>query len=101
MTLISQTVEEFITDDTSKEIFDQCDVKQVFELKDVSEPVVEYLYLTPAERSFITGATQGENSTYSESLLSVTGHGRKRISVHTGEFEHHVLDDELDPWEFL
>lgn len=63
--------------------------------------MVDALILSLRERQSLTGATQGENSTYSESLLFVTGHGRKRISVHTGEFEHHVPDDDLDPWEFL
>lgn len=65
------------------------------------DPVADYLDLTHAERSFIKQAQPGENSPYSECLLSVSGYGRKRLSVHTGEYEHHVLDDDLDPWRFL
>lgn len=101
VTLISQTVDEFLTDETSKEIFDQCDIKQVFRLEDISEAVATYMTLTPAEQSFIAAAQTGENSTYSESLLTVTGHGRKRIAIHSSEFEHHVLDDACNPWSYL
>lgn len=50
-------MEEFITDDFSKEIHNQCDVKQLFKLKGRSEHVVDYQNLTSLERSYITGAT--------------------------------------------
>ena len=101
LTLISQTAEEFVDGDEVQEIYDQCDIKQMFYQKNVSHKVVDYYDLSPREKQYIEQAARGQKSGYSECLLSVTGHGRRRLEVRTGEFENHILDDDEDPWEYL
>jgi hypothetical protein len=33
--------------------------------------------------------------------LSTTKHGRRRLEVHSGEFEHYMIDNNLDPWTYI
>jgi hypothetical protein len=101
LTLISQTVDEFVTDPTVREIYDQCDIRAIFYLEHVSDEARAYFDLSPREVDYIEQAARGQDSSYSECLLSVTGYGRRRLEVRTGEYEHLVLDDSEDPWDYL
>jgi hypothetical protein len=96
LTLVSQTAEEFLQTEGAREIYDNCDVKQLFYLEHVSEAVREYFSLAEREVDFLTQAARGETAGFSECLLSTTEHGRRRLEVHTGPFEHAVLDDDGD-----
>ena len=101
LTLISQTAEEFLKNEPTREIYDNCDVKQLFYQENVGQEVVDYFELSEDERRDIQRATRGEDADYSECLLSTSQHGRRWIEIYSGEFEHHVLDDDCDPWTYL
>lgn len=101
LTLISQTVDEFVKDEKSKEIYDQINIKAVFHLEHLAEESEEYLRLSPNEKEYIMSAATGQDSNYSECLLSVSGYGRRRVEVRLGDYEKHVLFDDLSPWDYL
>lgn len=101
LTLISQTVDEFVATPKVREIYDQCDIRALFYLEHVSNEATDYFDLSPREIDYIEQAARGQDSTYSECLLAVTGYGRRRLEIRTGDFEQHVLDDKQDPWEYL
>ena len=101
LTLISQTAEEFLRNDDTREIYDNCDVKQLFYQEHVNQPVVDYFDLTDAEAQFIQRATRGQNADYSECLLHTSEHGQRQIEIYSGGFEHHILEDTADPWRWL
>ncbi|SEO50080.1 hypothetical protein SAMN05216388_101387 [Halorientalis persicus] len=101
LTLISQTAEEFLKNDATREIYDNCDVKQLFYQENVGPEVVDYFELSEDEVRDIQRATRGEDADYSECLLSTSQHGRRWLDVYSGEFEHHILDDDRDPWTYL
>jgi len=82
-------------------IYDNCDVKQLFYVEHVSDAVQEYFSLADREVDFLTQAARGETAPYSECLLSTTEHGRRRLEVHTGPFEHEVLADDGDPEDWI
>ncbi len=101
LTLITQTAEEFIHDEQSREIYDNCDIKQLFYQEKLSDEVKEHLGLSESERKFVQKAARGETSDYSQCMLSSSEFGRRTLSVYTDEFEHHVLDDDLSAREYL
>ena len=101
LTLISQTVDEFVNDEKSKEIYDQCNIKAVFHLEHLSDESENYLKLSPNEKEYVMSAATGQDSNYSECLLSVSGYGRRRVEVRLGDYEKHVLFDDLSPWDYL
>ncbi|TYL37262.1 hypothetical protein CV102_18320 [Natronococcus pandeyae] len=109
ITLISQTVDEFIaqSDEKSEEavekarnVYNLCDIKQIFHHESVSDEVIKFHELTPSEQTFITTAQTGEDGSYSECLLAVN-EWAKPLALHVNDYEVHVLDDDLDPWEYL
>ncbi|WP_227357549.1 VirB4 family type IV secretion system protein [Haladaptatus salinisoli] len=109
LTLISQTVDEFLVESTeqsadalekAREIYNLCNIKQIFRHESVSEEMISAHDLTHNEQRFIASAQTGEDGTHSESLLLVND-WKKRIQLHVDEFAVHVLDEDLDPWEYL
>ena len=109
ITLISQTVDEFISQsnkqsaeahEKARNVYNLCDIKQIFHHETVSDEMAEFHQLTPSEQNFIATAQSGENSSYSECLLSVN-EWSKSVALHVNDYEVHVLDDDLDPWEYL
>jgi hypothetical protein len=109
LTLISQTVDEFLVESTeqsadalekAREIYNLCNIKQIFRHESVSEEMIAAHDLTHNEQRFIASAQTGEDGTHSESLLLVND-WKKRIQLHVDEFAVHVLDEDLDPWEYL
>ncbi|EJN56890.1 hypothetical protein HSB1_47070 [Halogranum salarium B-1] len=109
ITLISQTVDEFIANTNKKSdeatekarnVYNLCDIKQIFHHESVSDQMVEFHNLTPAEQNFIATAQTGEDGSYSECLLTVNDWS-KSLALHVNDYEVHVLDDDLDPWEYL
>ena len=101
LTLMSQTAHEFVRTNERREVYENCDVKCLFYAESVSEQTEEYYGLSSDEIRFIQSAARGQDSNYSECLLATSVHGRRRLEVRSGPFEHHVLDDALDPWEWL
>ncbi|QPV65038.1 DUF87 domain-containing protein [Halosimplex litoreum] len=101
LTLISQTVDEFMHSEKAKEIYDQCDIRALMRHQDLSEEACEALGFTERERNFVLQAQAGNSASYSESLLYVTGIGKLRMRVLSNDFEHHVVDGDLDAWRFL
>jgi len=101
LTLISQTVREFLRDDEVRDMYDQCPIKKIFYLENLTEDVIEYFDLTKAEQKFIQNAKKGDEHGVSNALLSVSGMGKRQLTIEFGEFKEHVLDDELDPWDYL
>ncbi|MFC7215984.1 VirB4 family type IV secretion system protein, partial [Saliphagus sp. GCM10025334] len=109
ITLISQTVDEFIakSDKKSEEavekarnVYNLCDIKQIFHHESVSDAMIDFHGLTPSEQNFIATAQTGEDGGYSECLLAVND-WTKSLALHVNDYEIHVLDDDLDPWEYL
>ncbi|RBI60742.1 hypothetical protein DMJ13_17460 [halophilic archaeon] len=109
ITLISQTVDEFIakSDKKSEEavekarnVYNLCDIKQIFHHESVSDAMIDFHDLTPSEQNFIATAQTGEDGGYSECLLAVND-WTKSLALHVNDYEIHVLDDDLDPWEYL
>jgi len=102
LTLMSQTAHEFLRTPEAHEVYDNCDIKMLFYTQSVAEETREYFDLSPEEVNYLqSDAPRGQASGFSGCLLSSTEHGRRRIEVHTGEFEHHVLDNDLDPWAYI
>jgi len=109
ITLISQTVDEFVaqSDGQSKEaaekarnVYNLCDIKQIFHHESVSDEMIDFHDLTPSEQTFLTTAQTGEDGGYSEFLLGVN-EWSKPLALHVNDYEVSVLDDDLDPWEYL
>mgnify|MGYP000094324907 FL=1 len=101
LTLMSQTSHEFVRTNERREVYENCDVKCLFYAESVSEQTEQYYGLSSDEIRFIQSAARGQDSAYSECLLATSVHGRRRLEVRSGPFEHHVLDDTLDPREWL
>jgi hypothetical protein len=101
LTLISQTIDEFLKTEERMEIYDNCDIKQMFYMENVSERVKEYYSLSEDEARFLRRAAQGENTNYSECLLSTSDHGRRRLEVSPSPFTRHICDSDADPWLWL
>ena len=101
LTLMSQTSHEFVRTNERREVYENCDVKCLFYAESVSEQTQQYYGLSSDEIRFIQSAARGQDSDYSECLLATSVHGRRRLEVRSGPFEHHVLDDTLDPQEWL
>ncbi|WP_084509852.1 VirB4 family type IV secretion system protein [Haloplanus natans] len=101
LTLMSQTSHEFVRTNERREVYENCDVKCLFYAESVSEQTQQYYGLSSDEIRFIQSAARGQDSAYSECLLATSVHGRRRLEVRSGPFEHHVLDDMLDPREWL
>jgi len=101
LTLISQTPDEFLGDDEKKEIYDNCDIKQLFYQENVSSEVIEYFDFSEEEARFLRQAARGQNSNFSECLLSTSEHGRRRLEIYAGPYERHILEEDLDPHGYL
>lgn len=101
LTLISQTVDEFMNHPKAKEIYDQCDIRALMRHQDIGEDAIDALDLTERERDFVLQAQAGNSAAYSESLLYVTSVGKMRMRVLSNDFEHHVIDGDLNVWAFL
>ncbi len=101
LTLISQTVDEFMNDPKAKEIYDQCDIRALMRHQDIGEEAIDALDLTSREREFVLQAQAGNSADYSESLIYATGAGKMRVRVMSNDFEHHVVDGDVNVWAFL
>lgn len=101
LTLISQTVDEFMTDPRAKEIYDQCDIRVLMRHQDIGDQALDALGLTERERDFVLQAQAGNSADYSEGLLYVSDAGTMRMRVLSNDFEHHIVDGDLNPWAFL
>ena len=101
LTLMSQTAHEFVRTNERREVYENCDVKCLFYAESVSEQTAEYYGFSTDEIRFIQTAARGQDSDYSECLLATSVHGRRRLEIRSGPFEHTVLDDALDPWDWL
>lgn len=101
LTLISQTPDEFLGHDQKKEIYDNCDIKQLFYQENVSPSVIDYFDFSEEEARFLRQAARGQNSNFSECLLSTSEHGRRRLEIYAGPYERHMLEEDLDPEGYL
>jgi hypothetical protein len=97
LTLISQTAEEFMqeTDDvhSPRAIYDQCDIKQLFYQESISDDVIDYYDLSPSDIEAIQSFARGQESDFSECLLSVTGIARRHLEIHASELTVDLLTD--------
>ena len=97
LTLISQTAEEFMqeTDDvhSPRAIYDQCDIKQLFYQESISDEVIDYYDLSPADVEAIQSFARGQESDFSECLLSVTGIARRHLEIHASELTVDLLTE--------
>jgi hypothetical protein len=101
LTLISQTIDEFLKSEERVEIYDNCDIKQMFYMENISDEVRDYFNMAETEARFLRRAAQGENTDYSECLLSTSQHGRRRVEVSPGVFTRHICDSDADPWLWM
>jgi hypothetical protein len=100
LTLISQTVDEFMADQAAKEIYDQCDIRALMRHKDIGREAMQALDLTERERKFVMDAQQGNSADFSECLLHVTDIGKIRLRVFAYDFERHIIDTDLSAYGF-
>ena len=107
LTLITQTVDEFLKEhnsvenDKSSDLYRMCKIKRIFRHSQVSEEVTNHHDLSPAEQRFIESAAQGEDNPYSESLFVIGSSIKQAISVEVDEYTRHLADEGLDAWEYL
>ncbi|MFD1570280.1 hypothetical protein [Halorubrum laminariae] len=100
LTLISQTPDEFLENDQKREIYDNCDIKQLFYQENVSDRLIDYFDFSSEEARFLRQAARGKNSGFSECLLSTSEHGRRRLEIWTEDFERHMIEETLDIEEY-
>lgn len=92
--LITQTVDEFQTQDISKMILDQCAIKQFHKLDGMDRDVAEMFGLNYAQMSYVQNAVPGgEERGYSEALLGIDGEWRG-VEVHALDSEKAVIENE-------
>lgn len=101
LTLISQTVTEFLSNEQTRAIYGQCDIRALMRHEDLGEEECEALGMTEQERQFVLQAKAGNTSDHSESLMHIGEIGKVRIQILSNSFEHSVIDDEFDPWAFM
>jgi len=107
LTLITQTVDEFLRDhssvehDKSRELYQMCKIKRIFRHSQVSDRIKEHHNLSAAEVNFIENAAQGEENPYSEALFAVGSDIKQPISVEVDELTQAIVDKESDAWEFI
>ncbi|MFB6176530.1 MAG: hypothetical protein ABEI99_05195 [Halobaculum sp.] len=101
MTLISQTVDEFMKNEQTQAIYDQCDIRALMRHENIGDEALEALDLTERERQFVLGAQAGNSADYSQSLLHVTDVGTLRLQVISSEYEHHVIEESESAWAYL
>lgn len=101
LTLISQTVDEFLRNDQTKTIYAQCDLRALMRHEELSIDACETLGLSMDERNAILTAKPGKGGEYSESLLYVSGVGNVRLKIFSSPYEDAILSNERNPWAFL
>lgn len=101
MTLISQTVDEFMGSESARAIYDQCDIRALMRHENINDEALDALDLTDRERQYVVGAQAGNSAPYSQSLLYVTDVGKVRLKVISNEYEHSIIEEEENPWLFL
>lgn len=101
LTLISQTVTEFLNNDQTRAIYGQCDIRALMRHEDLGEDECEALGMTEQERQFVLQAKAGNTSKHSESLMHIGEIGKVRIQILSNSFEHTVIDDGVNPWAFM
>lgn len=101
LTLITQTPDEFLKHDEKREIYDNCDIKQLFYQENVSPEVINYFDLSDEEVRHLRRAARGQSSNFSECLLSTSEHGRRRLEVYSDPYEQHVVEEDLDPHGYI
>jgi type IV secretory pathway VirB4 component len=101
LTLISQTVAEFLHNDQTRAIYGQCDIRALMRHEDLGQEECEALGMTEQERQFVLQAKAGNTSDHSESLMHIGEIGKVRIKVLSNSYEHNVIDDGADPWAYL
>ncbi|WP_302083337.1 VirB4 family type IV secretion system protein [Salinibaculum rarum] len=101
MTLISQTVDEFMKNPEAKEIYDQCDIRALMRHEDIGKEATKALGLSERERNFVMQAQAGNSADYSEGLVYIGNVGKMRLRVLSNQFEHHIIDEDVNAWAFL
>lgn len=101
LTLISQTVAEFLSNEQTRAIYGQCDIRALMRHEDLTQEECEALGMTEQERQFVLQAKAGNTSDHSESLMHIGEIGKVRIQILSNSFEHSVIDDGFDPWAFM
>lgn len=101
MTLISQTVDEFMQNEQARAIYDQCDIRALMRHENIGDEALEALDLTERERRFVMQAQAGNSADFSQALLYVTDVGKLRVQVRSSEYEHNVVEEDRNPWAYL
>ncbi len=90
---ITQTLDEFYEREDAKAIIDNCTIKFLHRLKEVTAEQAESLDLTQREVNYITNATAGQtHAGYSQALLSVEDEGKFPLRVEALPEEVPVID---------
>lgn len=90
---ITQTLDEFYAREDAKAIIDNCTIKLLHRLKEVTDAQAESLDLTQREVNYITNATAGQtHAGYSQALLTVEDVGKFPLRVEALPAEVPVID---------
>lgn len=92
---ITQTLDEFFSREDAKAIIDNCTIKLLHRLKEITDAQAKSLDLTERERNYVTNATAGQtHAGYSQALLSVEDEGKFPIRVEALPEEVPLIDPE-------
>ena len=100
LTLISQTVDEFMGNEQAKEIYDQCDIRALMRHEDLGKEAVKALDLTERDRQFVLQAQAGNSANYSECLMYATDGGKMRLNIKSNEYEHYIVEEDLNAYAY-
>lgn len=103
ITLVSQTIDDLIAKlykksdeavEKARNVYNLCDIKQIFHHESVSDKMIDFHWLTPSEQILHRDCP----ATRSAHSRSMTG---KSLALHVNDYEVHVLDGDLNPGEYL
>jgi len=101
LNLISQTVDEYLKYDSTKEMYDQFDCRALMRHEDLGDAAVESLGLTPAEQQYVLRAQPGRNAEYSQCLLYVSEIGKMQLQIYSSPFEDLIINREKSAYAYL
>lgn len=101
LTLISQTVAEFLKNEQTRAIYGQCDIRALMRHEDLGSDETDALGMTEQERQFVLQAKAGKTSDHSECLMHIGEIGKVRVQILSNPYEHSVIDDGFNPWAYM
>jgi type IV secretory pathway VirB4 component len=100
VTLLSQTVDEFVRNEQATDIYDQCDIRLLMHHARIGDESIDALGITDHDVGYVKAADKGNEAESSQCLAHVSSRGKMRIRVPSSDMEHHIVENKLDHWTF-